>query len=346
MGPVQAPTFGELLRRYRKAAGLTQGEVAERASLSLRGVNDLERGISRTPHKETVVLLADALGLTATERELLHSVARRRPAPRAPGTVLPLSLPLGTASPPLVGRTRELAQLEHHLAAGPPLLLLAGEPGIGKSRLLHETCLGTSERGWTVLAGSCHRRSGQELYSPVLTALHRDLAGRSLTELRENLHECTWLVRLLPELTELAVIPAPTWSLPPDQERRLMFGAVARYLANRAGPSGTLLVLDDLQWAGQDALDLLAALVRAPYEQPMRFLGAYRSTEVGIGSPLADLLADLAREGLAAERILAPLAQQDATTLLEALLGEGGERELIDLLAQRTGGVPYFLVSC
>jgi len=347
MEPVHAPTFGELLRRFRKAAGLTQGELAERAGLSLRGINDLERSISLTPHKETVLLLTDALDLSATERDLLYRAARRRPAPRTPTSVPPLPPLPGTTSPPLIGRTHELAQLEHHLAAvDPPLLLLAGEPGIGKSRLLQVASMQAQELGWTVLEGGCHRLSGQEPYAPLLTVLQRHLVHRSPAELRASLHGCTWLVRLLPELAESAVVPAPTWSLPLEQERRLMFGAVARYLTNVAGQAGTLIVLDDLQWAGQDAIDLLNALVRSPSERPMRFLGAYRSTEAPASSPLAHLLADLAREGLASEHTLAPLSQQEAISLLEAVLGEGKEQGLLDLLAQRTGGVPYFLVSC
>src|SRR5919199_1273410 len=88
----------------------------------------------------------------------------------------------------------------------------------------------------------------------------------------------------------------PAWTLPPEQERRLMVQAVLRFLANVAGPAGTLLVLDDLQWAGPDALDLLAMLVRSPSlvhkekgawgESVLRVVGAYRHTEVRPADPL------------------------------------------------------------
>ena len=60
-------------------------------------------------------------------------------------------------------------------------------------------------------------------------------------------------MRLLPELVELVSEPVALRTLPPEQERRLMFAAVGRLLSNTAGPAGTLLVLDDLQWAGADA---------------------------------------------------------------------------------------------
>ena len=68
-------TFGELLRRFRVAAGLTQEELAERAQLSTRAVSDLERGINRTPRRDTVQLLADALELTQAERATFEAVA-------------------------------------------------------------------------------------------------------------------------------------------------------------------------------------------------------------------------------------------------------------------------------
>jgi len=77
-------------------------------------------------------------------------------------------------------------------------------------------------------------------------------------------------------MTKRALVPAPAWTLPP-QRQRLLLAAVARYLANGAGPSGTLLVLDDLQWAGVDALDLLESLLRTPGAQALRVVGAYRA---------------------------------------------------------------------
>src|SRR5262249_1855046 len=207
---------------------------------------------------------------------------------------------------------------------GPPLLLLAGEPGIGKSRLLAETSQRAREMGWTVLEGGCHRRSGQEPFAPLLGALQRHLSAQSQAQRREALEGCAWLVRLLPELAEQHVVPAPSWTLPPEHERRLMFAAVAHYLANVAGPAGTLLVLDDLQWAGIDALDVLTTLLRTSEERPLRILGAYRSTDMHPTHPLKTLVADLAVAGLAAVRSLGPLARPEARQMLDTVL-EGAE---------------------
>src|SRR5262249_31318863 len=155
------------------------------------------------------------------------------------------------SAPPLVGRVRELGLLARHLTddgAFPPvpLLLLAGEPGIGKTRLLHEVAARAHVEGWCVLEGGCQRRSGQEAYAPLVGVLAQYIAQASPTQLRVDLQGCTWLVPMLPELAERTLVPQPQWTSSPEQERRLLFAAVARFLANVAGPAGTLLLLDDL----------------------------------------------------------------------------------------------------
>jgi len=344
-----AQRFGDLLRRSRLAAGLTQEELAAQAGLSVRGLSDLERGARLAPRRETLQLLAEALQLSAAERTRLEAAARQRGAPavRAAGESLP-SPQSSLSALPFVGRAQELALLEQVLTDGPPVLLVAGEPGIGKSRLLQAGIQRAQAQGWTVLTGGCHRRSGQEPFAPLVGTLADSLRPQSPNEQRLHLEGCTWLVRLLPELAETRVVSPPTWTLPAEQEHRLMFAAVARYLANVAGPAGTLLVLDDLHWAGADALDLLQALVRAPADRPLRLLVAYRDTDVTSQDPLAFLAADLAREGRATRAQLSPLEGAEATALLAELLPEtaDGDPHLRQQVLARAGGVPLFLVSC
>ena len=127
-----------------------------------------------------------------------------------------------------------------------------------------------------------------------------------------------------------------------------MFAAVARFLSNVAGPAGTLLLLDDLQWAGSDALDLLAALVRSSSKGRLCVVGAYRDTEVQPQDPFFAMLADLAHAGLVTHHTLAPLAPEEARRLLDRLLEgvEGADSALRERVLRRTGGVPSFMVSC
>jgi predicted ATPase/class 3 adenylate cyclase len=94
--------FGELLRRARQVAGLTQAELAERAGLSRRGINDLERGVRQTPRKDTVALLAEALGLSEEERTAFAAAARYGSGQAAPAasTASPLSAAQGESTAP------------------------------------------------------------------------------------------------------------------------------------------------------------------------------------------------------------------------------------------------------
>jgi len=359
MASAQHLSFGALLKQARRAC-LTQEALAVRASYSVSYVSQLERG-ERTPLSPTVELLSAALDLAPADRAALlaaahslsHGLARPLARPMSPR---PPVVAAGATAPPLVGRARELDALERHLGGeGAPLLVLAGEPGIGKTRLLRETAARAASLGWTVLAGGCQRHSEQEPYAPLLGALLGRVRGRPQAQLRADLEGCAWLARLLPELLDAAVAPAPTWTLSPAQERRLMFAAAGRFLANVAGPAGTLLLLDDLQWAGADALDLLAALLgeAARGGAPLRVVVAYRDTEVHPADPLAMLLADLARADLVARVPLGALTPAEARELVASLLG-GAEKsaedaeavEKVERVTRRAGGAPFFLVSC
>ncbi len=329
--------FGVLLKRQREAAGLTQEALAERASISARGISDLERGINRAPRPVTLRLLARALSLDATAEQQLETAARRLAGPMAPEAI-----------PILVGREREMALLDRHLhGKGSPLLLLAGQPGFGKTRLLQEAARVAARLGWAVVSGGCTRAGGQQPFAPLLQAVHAHLAGRSAAERQADLRGCAWLVRMLPELAADQIEPLPGWTLSLEQERRLLFVAVGRLLRNVAGPAGTLLLLDDLQWAGSDALDLVATLLRHAPAAALRIVGTYRDTDVAPEHPLMLTLAELAEAQLAAQRPLPPLADHDAAALVTQLCGGPARVEAgqVAQVVQRVGGVPFSLVS-
>jgi predicted ATPase/DNA-binding XRE family transcriptional regulator len=144
MTRLHAPEFGELLRQHRRAAGLTQEELAECARISVRAISDLERGVRRAPHKDTLRLLAEALQLSDTALALLVETvreARRAAAPSiAPTGVFSRDFPV--ALTPLIGREREEAVIAHLLVRDDVrLLTLTGPAGIGKTRLATQAAL-------------------------------------------------------------------------------------------------------------------------------------------------------------------------------------------------------------
>ena len=133
--------FAHLLRRARRAAGLTQEQLAGRSGMSARGISDLERGVRRAPRKSTIDLLADALRLTLEERaswERARSAATRR-APRSTSATEPAQEAVPRPLTTFVGRERELAEIRKRLAdPAIRLLTLTGTGGIGKTRLASE----------------------------------------------------------------------------------------------------------------------------------------------------------------------------------------------------------------
>ncbi|MFN8594291.1 MAG: tetratricopeptide repeat protein [Thermomicrobiales bacterium] len=135
-------SFNSLLRRYRLAAGLTQEELAERAGVSARGVQDLERGIRQAPRLETVRLLADALALPADARAALIAAARPGVASTPISTPSPIISVLRLPTPPtsLLGRESEVARIcallrDPECSNHVRLVTLTGPGGVGKTRL-------------------------------------------------------------------------------------------------------------------------------------------------------------------------------------------------------------------
>src|SRR5215471_2649450 len=136
--PLEGTSFGSQLRYFREAAGLSQEALAERAGMSARGVSDLERGLSRAPRLQTLGRLAEALGLSQSDREaLLRASGRLGPAqpPRPSGEGggeghLPVYLT------PLLGRDSEQAALSQLFGREDVYLVsLVGPGGVGKTRL-------------------------------------------------------------------------------------------------------------------------------------------------------------------------------------------------------------------
>src|SRR5690242_6883588 len=122
MDSARIETFGDLLRRYRREAGLTQEELAERARMSARGISDLERGTRQRPYRDTLSLLVVALGLSGERRAAFERAARTGPpsADFPPWRSLQSSTNnLPKQALPFIGRETAIADVRQRLAHSP-----------------------------------------------------------------------------------------------------------------------------------------------------------------------------------------------------------------------------------
>ena len=263
------------------------------------------------------------------------------------------SLPPGLSSEgqfPFVARASELETALRCLkqAAGGErrAVLLAGEPGIGKTRLSAEVARRALDDGAVVLYGRCDEELGIP-YQPFAEALRWTLRRLPQEELADSLGPgAADLVRLAPELSQLVpALEAPPAS-DPDVERARLFAAVGSWLASLSGEQPVVLVLDDLHWAGKPTLLLLRHLLRDTDPLRVLILGTYRDTDLARTHPLAELLADLRREP-AVERIrVAGLDTSGVKALVEAAAGhdiDADEAALAELIHDETDGNPFFV---
>ena len=350
------PGFGGLLRQLRADAGLTQEELAEAASLSPRSISDLERGISLTARKDTARLLADALGLAGPQRVLFEAAARRR-APAAgvlaahdPLITRPDNLPalLSTDRSPYVGRAKErelLAQLVALAAGGRGgMVLVAGEAGAGKSRLVKETSDLARQYQMAVLVGHCLDMDAPPPYQPFVEQL--DQAARALAPqmfrqvLGDNAPE---VARLMPELHRIYPDIAESPAIPPDQERQYLLHGFGRFVERAALRRPLVLCFEDLHWADESSLLLITALAQIAGELPLLLIGSYRPGDIGPRHRLSRAREELARNRLATEIRLTALPEADVALLLAGRAGQPPPAELVSLIYDQTEGNPFFV---
>jgi DNA-binding CsgD family transcriptional regulator/tetratricopeptide (TPR) repeat protein len=239
----------------------------------------------------------------------------------------------------LVGRAAELALLEAAMAAAAAgdggAVLVAGEAGIGKTRLAGELAEGALRAGATVLRGRCIDLVGTGLpYLPLVEALRPLRGSPALGDLPGGPGE---LARLLPELGT----PAPEGAGATDSQPRLFEAALA--VLDRLGEEGRplLLVLEDLHWADASTLDLVAFLAHAVPGRRILLLATYRSDEPRPRDPLPRVVAELRRARAATLLELGPLADGEMALLVARLPG-GEAAELAATVRARSEGNPFF----
>jgi DNA-binding CsgD family transcriptional regulator len=248
---------------------------------------------------------------------------------------------------PFVGRERELSFLVERLEAAKQgnggVVLVSGEPGVGKTRLLLEFALSAEARGWTVLSGRAYDSEGMPPYLPFVEALKEvvNSADEDPPSLLAGFPELTTLREARERPTALRALAI----LNPDGERYRLFETVSDLilrLAETDGAPGLVLLLDDLHWADRSTLLLLIHLARRLPMAPVMVVGSYRTAEAQPGSPLFEALADFSRERLDQRIALDGFDLTDTAVLVRGLRSDASSAA-IEALYKQTAGNPFFL---
>lgn len=367
----------EIIGRAGLALGGTQLASVERAARSLIGAEPYResgyvllmqalRGQGNVAEALRVFerlrsLLRDELGTAPSpdalraHQDLLHPgkaepVGTRVPPPALPpdpGIPLPDEL-RSQAAASMTGRVAEMGEIERWVEAtraaraSERVLLLCGDPGVGKSRLLAEVATRGHADGAVVLAG----RSPEETlvpFQPFLEALGHYVTNAPLEELRAAAHgHGAELVRLVPALRRrLPELPA-TENGDSETERYRLFEAVAGLLGELAARRPVLIVLDDVHWADRPTLMLLRHLARANPAARLSIIGAYRATEPW-NEGFAAAMTGLRHERLIRQIDVSGLPERDMARMIAVRLGRLPNEGFIHALHVETGGNPFFI---
>ncbi len=253
-----------------------------------------------------------------------------------------------SAQTPFIGREAERAELRRLLQeceqGRGALVMLGGEPGVGKTRLTEELASEARERGFLTFTGHCYDTDGTAPYIPFVEML--ESAARTLdveafgVALGEDAPQAA---KLMPRLRQLFPDMPPAIELPPEQERRFLLNSMRAYIERAAASQPMLLVFEDLHWADEPTLLLFQHLAQRVFESPLLIAGTYRDTDLDSTRPLAAALGELLRHRSAVDVNLKRLPREGVAAMLRAFGGSEPPSRLLDVIVRETEGNPFFV---
>lgn len=251
------------------------------------------------------------------------------------------------SGPLMVGRDHELAQVRERLddarRGSGSLVLLGGEPGVGKTRLVEEVVREAAEQGMLSVVGRC-QDGGSPPYGPFIEIL--DALARALPEdaMRDVLgDDADELARIVPRVRRRDSALAGSVAVDPDQQRRALFAAVTDVLGRLSARQPLVLVLDDLHWGDEVSVALLEALLARVDGLPVLLVVTYRDIETDIAPPFRRALSGFIRHSSALRITLRRLSREHVGQLLAALAKSTPPAALVDAIYEGTEGNAFFV---
>jgi len=249
--------------------------------------------------------------------------------------------------PVVIGRTTELTAIyeliESTKSGQGQVVLLSGEAGIGKSRLVKEAKT-YAMQSMCILEGNCFESDQSYPYAPVLDLLRTFFNTHALKDfLQSSSSIASEFIKLFPEL-DIGLLDISGLSEgDPQLEKRRLFAALAQFFIYQATKQPVLLIIEDLHWADDSSLEFLLYLSRRCTNLPMLMIFTYRDDEVHAN--LRHWLAQLARERLLQELALTRFSPDDVEAMLNAIFHTRYSKhlDLLDSLYTLTDGNPFFI---
>jgi DNA-binding CsgD family transcriptional regulator len=248
-----------------------------------------------------------------------------------------------------VGRQRELetlhAAMAHAMAGRGRIVVLAGEPGIGKTRTAQELADHASRRGAIVLWGRCHEEAGAPPYWPWVQIIRTTLRDAEAEALLRGLGAGAGdLVDIVPEIRDRLPGLEPSVRLDdPAEARWRMFESIRRFIASLCARQPSVILLDDLHWADAPSLRLLEFLTPNLADSRLLLVGTYRQTELSRQHPLSDTLGGLVRAPHVSRIRLGGLSAEEVNDFIAAATATKPSAWLASSLHAQTEGNPLFL---
>lgn len=253
-----------------------------------------------------------------------------------------------SAQAPFVGRERELralqAALESAVAGRGQVVLISGEPGIGKTRTSDVFAAEAEASGALVLWGRCHEWEGAPPYWPWIQILRDYLDSVDDETLRRQLGECASdIAQVLPELHRRIPGLQPAVEMEPEQARFRLFDALTTFLTEVSRDRPLFIILDDIHWADTPSLLLLQFLAQRMRHSRLLVIGTYREFEAQEHKPLVHILGEIVRERHAQRMTLPGLSREDVVQFISTISADAPADALVAAVYDETGGNPFFV---